>query len=60
MKVKVVYQLKLWFLRKNKAPKFREKQKKNALFEGRERVLHAFETKIFAIKTEGTGFFRQF
>ena len=27
-----------------------------ALFEGRERVLHAFDNKIFPIKTEGEGF----
>ena len=26
------------------------------LFEGRERVLNAFESKIFPIKIEGTGF----
>ena len=46
--------------KKKQGPKIQGKTKKNALFEGRERVLHAFETKIFAIKTEGTGFFRQF
>ena len=61
MKNKVVYQLKLWILRKKTRPQYPEKKYilKNllyALFEGRERVLDAFETKIFPIKIEGTGF----
>ena len=41
----------------------RKKQKKEdvlenlyALFEGTERVLHAFDNKIFSMKTEGEGF----
>ena len=53
MKTKVVYQLKLWIL----GIKYREKTKKKdilknlyALFDGRKRVLDAFERRIFPIK----------
>ena len=56
MKIKVVYQLKI-------AAKPREKQEKKnilknlySLFEGRERLLYAFENKIFPIKVEGSDF----
>ena len=50
--------------RKQVRPKTPEKKKQNEdvlenfynLFEGRERVLDAFENKIFPIKIEGTGF----
>ena len=50
--------------RKQVRPKTPEKKKQKEdvlenfynLFEGRERVLDAFENKIFPIKIEGTGF----
>ena len=64
MKIRVVYQLKLWILREKQNRKIQRKKKKKkkdvltnlyALFEGRERVLDAFKGKIFAIKIEATG-----
>ena len=65
MKIKVVCQLKLWILRKKikKIANSREKttEKRCSLklictFDGRQRVLDAFQSKIFPIKIEGTGF----
>ena len=53
MKIKVVYQFKLWILRRKKRPQL------YALFERRERVLDAFESKIFPIKIEGAGLLDQ-
>ena len=59
MKNKLVYQLKLWILRKKARPQKPEKKHilKNlyGLFEGRETILDASESKIFPIKIEGTG-----
>ena len=46
----------------NHGTKKRKRKKKDALtnlykfFEGREKVLHAFDSKIFPIKTKGTGY----
>ena len=56
--------VELWILRKDQNQKNPEKDKieniflKNLydLFEGRERVLNAFDSKIFAIKIGGTCF----
>ena len=56
--------MKLWVLRKKIRPRNPEKKQEDkdilksfyALFEGREKVLDAFESKMFQIKIEGTGF----
>ena len=55
--------MKLWILRRKKTANLEKKQEKKdilknlyALFEGRERVLDAFESKIFRIKFQGTRF----
>ena len=57
--------MKIWILRKKKKnpqnPEKKQEKKdilKNlyALFEGRERVLSAFDSKIFPIRIEDTGF----
>ena len=52
------------FFKKAKCKKQRKKQERKyilkslyAIFEGRERLLGAFESKIFPIKIEGTDFF---
>ena len=54
------------FKKKTKPQNPEKKQEKKdilnnlyALFEGRERVLDAFESKIFSVKIEGKRFFRQ-
>ena len=55
--------MRLWILRKKRTQNPGKKQEKiyihknlYALFEGRERVLDAFESKIFLTKVDGRGF----
>ena len=61
--VQTIYQLKLRILRKKQNQKVqRKKQEKDVLknlynlFKDRERLLNAFDSKIFPMKIEGTGF----
>ena len=62
MNIKLNYQMKSRILKNMRNQRVKKKQEKEIvlenlynIFEGREKVLDAFESKIFPIKSKGTG-----